>query len=654
MALLSLSKFTHIYLSQIGDVNLKRTTRYSRKYVPSIDGLRALAVIAVIAYHLNFSWAKGGFIGVDIFFVLSGYLITNILLTQWEKNQSLQLKQFWLRRFRRLIPAVYVMIVVVVIYSVFFHPEILKNLRGDAIASFFYVSNWWFIFHNVSYFDSFGLPSPLKNLWSLAIEEQFYMVWPLFLLVFLKWVKNPKLLLKIVVGLGLLSAILMTVLYVPGTDPSRVYYGTDTRAFDLLAGCALAFVWPFNRLSPVVPKKSKAALNIAGTISILFFLLFTAFVSEYQPFLYRGGLLLVAILGVIMIATISHPASYLSRIFSFKPLRWIGTRSYGIYLWHYPIITLTTPVLEITQPNIWRAILQVAATFIIAELSFRFIETPIRKNGFINYFKGFKDKNYFVLKNKPVGKWLSIAGLVAVLAVFALGMTNVLSVNTNAEKQQTSVKTTTSTKDTEKETKKETEENDKEKEKTTTDTEKKKETETNKATGQNDPTQPDNKDKAATPTPTITQTVAIGDSVMLDIEPYLKEAVPNVTIDGLVGRQLRDAINTATGYKKFNSENSSVILELGTNGPFTEDQLNTLLDQFDKATIYLVNTRVPRGWQNEVNKSIANAASRPNVTVVDWYSRSSGQSQYFAPDGVHLTKSGAQAYVAMLTSVMKK
>ncbi|HEM1831060.1 TPA: peptidoglycan O-acetyltransferase OatA, partial [Listeria monocytogenes] len=165
---------------------MKRTTRYSRKYVPSIDGLRALAVIAVIAYHLNFSWAKGGFIGVDIFFVLSGYLITNILLTQWEKNQSLQLKQFWIRRFRRLIPAVYVMIVVVVIYAVFFHPEILKNLRGDAIASFFYVSNWWFIFHNVSYFDSFGLPSPLKNLWSLAIEEQFYLIWPAFLLVFLK------------------------------------------------------------------------------------------------------------------------------------------------------------------------------------------------------------------------------------------------------------------------------------------------------------------------------------------------------------------------------------------------------------------------------------------------------------------------------------
>ncbi|MBC1701007.1 acetyltransferase [Listeria welshimeri] len=603
---------------------MKRTTRYSRKYVPSIDGLRALAVIAVIAYHLNFSWAKGGFIGVDIFFVLSGYLITNILLTQWEKNQTLQLKQFWLRRFRRLIPAAYVMIVVVVIFSVLFHSEILKNLRGDAIASFFYVSNWWFIFHNVSYFDSFGMPSPLKNLWSLAIEEQFYLIWPVFLLVFLRWVKNPKLLLKIVIGLGLLSAIWMTILYVPGTDPSRVYYGTDTRLFDLLSGCALAFVWPFNRLSPNIPKRSKAALNIAGTISILFFFLITALVSEYQPFLYRGGLLFVAIMGVVMIATIAHPASYLSKIFSFKPLRWIGTRSYGIYLWHYPIITLTTPVLEIGQPSIWRSILQVVATFIIAELSFRYIETPIRKNGFINYFKSFKDKNYFIWKNKPVGKWLGIAGLAAVLITFSIGMTNILPVDTSAEKQPTSIKTTT------------------DKPKTTkTPTEKK-------------PAQSDNKNKPAVQPPNIKQTLAIGDSVMLDIEPYLREAVPHVTIDGLVGRQLKDAINTSSNYRKFNSSTSAVILELGTNGPFTDEQLNELLDQFNKAHIYLVNTRVPRGWQEEVNNSIASADSRSNVTVVDWYSLSSGQSQYFASDGVHLTKTGAKAYVSMLTNAMNK
>lgn len=417
-------------------------------------------------------------------------------------------------------------------------------------------------------------------------------------------------------------------------------YGTDTRAFDLLAGCALAFVWPFNRLSPVVPKKSKAVLNIAGTLSILLFLVFTAFVSEYQPFLYRGGLLFVAIIGVTMIATISHPASYLSKIFSFKPLRWIGTRSYGIYLWHYPIITLTTPVFEVGQPNIWRAILQVAATFIIAELSFRFIETPIRKNGFINYFKGFKDKNYFVWKNKPVGKWLGITGLATVLVLFSLAMTNILPVNTNAEKQTTSVKTDSS--DSEKSPPK----------KKTDDKDTKKKTETAKPPEKAPPGK--SKPIASNGTISYTQTLALGDSIMIDIEPYLKEAVPNITIDGLVGRQLRDAITTATGYKKYNASGSAVILELGTNGPFTESQLDTLLDQFDKASIYLVNTKVPRGWEAEVNKSIANAADRSNVTVVDWYSQAVNNPQYFGKDGVHLTKSGSKAYVTLLTNTMKK
>ncbi|EUJ33325.1 acyltransferase [Listeria floridensis FSL S10-1187] len=412
---------------------MKRTARYSRKYVPSIDGLRAVAVLAVIAYHLNFSWAKGGFIGVDIFFVLSGYLITNILLTQWETKNTIDLKQFWLRRIRRLIPAAYFMIICVVIFAVLFNRELLPNLRSDSIASFFYVSNWWFIFHNVSYFDSFGVPSPLKNLWSLAIEEQFYLIWPLFLYGFLRFIKNPKWLLRTIILLAIASVIWMGILYTPGSDPSRVYYGTDTRLFDLLSGCALAFLWPFNRLSPKVPAKSRWILNIAGTLSIIVFGALIYLMNEYQPFLYRGGLFLVAILGVVMIATIAHPSSYLSRLFSFRPLRWIGTRSYGIYLWHYPIITLTTPVTEIGQPSIIRPLLQVAATFIIAELSFRFIETPIRKRGFIDFIRSFRYKRYAVIKNKPIGLWASLITLIVAVSIFGVGMSGLLPLHPKAD-----------------------------------------------------------------------------------------------------------------------------------------------------------------------------------------------------------------------------
>lgn len=610
---------------------MERSARHKRKYVPSIDGLRALAVIAVIAYHLSFGWASGGFLGVDIFFVLSGYLITNILLTEWENNERIDLKRFWIGRFRRLIPAVYLMIVVVVVFAVIFNRPLLATLRGDATASFLYVSNWWFIFHNVSYFDSFGMASPLKNLWSLAIEEQFYLIWPLFLFGALKFIKKPKVILRIIIIAAILSAVWMAILYSPDGDPSRVYYGTDTRAFGLLLGGALAFVWPFTRLSPNIPRKGKLTVNIAGTVSVLIFLFCVVNLNEYDSFLYRGGMFLIAINAIVMIATIAHPASYLSKLFSFKPLRWIGMRSYGIYLWHYPIITLTTPVTEVGTPNLIRAALQVAATLIIAELSYRFVETPIRTNGFIAYIKSFRFQNLLHWRGYPVGKWALTASLVIILGFFALGMSNLIPVKSNAEgTQKTSVKTITKT---------ETPKNS-----TTQETVKKKATAT-----------PPKKEVAATPPDQIkyVKTVAIGDSLMIDIQPVLEKAVPNIAIDGLVGRQMVDALNTATQYESYNANGNAVIIELGTNGPFALKKMEELVQMFDKASIYLVNTRVPRQWESEVNESIKKIDSEyDNVTRVDWYSLAVDHPEYFGRDGVHLTKKGVAAYVNLLTHKM--
>ncbi|WP_430535756.1 acyltransferase family protein [Listeria rocourtiae] len=613
---------------------MERSARYKRKYVPSIDGLRALAVIAVIAYHLSFGWASGGFLGVDIFFVLSGYLITNILLSQWEKNERIDLKQFWIGRFRRLIPAVYLMIIIVVVFAVIFNRPLLATLRGDATASFLYLSNWWFIFHNVSYFDSFGTASPIKNLWSLAIEEQFYIIWPVFLYGALKFIKKPTIILRIIVIAAILSAILMAVLYSPDGDPSRVYYGTDTRAFGLLLGGALAFVWPFTRLSPHIPTSAKVAVNFAGTASVAIFLFCIATVNEYDSFLYRGGMFLIAINAVVMIATIAHPASYLSKLFSFKPLRWVGTRSYGIYLWHYPIITLTTPITEVGTPNIVRAALQVVATLAIAELSYRFVETPIRKKGFIAYIKSFHFKGLLHWRGYPVGKWAFISSLVLILGFFALGMSNLITVKTNAEgTQKTHVKTVTEVKTPQKETP------------------------TPPATPKKEPTQTQKKNAAKAPvTPDqikYEQTLAIGDSLMIDIQPVLEESVPNIAIDGLVGRQMADALNTATQYQKYNAKGSAVILELGTNGPFALKKMEELVQMFDQASIYLVNTRVPRQWESEVNESIDKIdAEYDNVTRVDWYSLAIDHPEYFGRDGVHLTKKGVSAYVGLLTNKM--
>lgn len=272
--------------------------------------------------------------------------------------------------------------------TVLFKPSLLSTLQGDAIAGLLYISNWWFIFQDVSYFDSFQSPSPIKNLWSLAIEEQFYIIWPLLLLIGLRFTRKKKTVLFIISCGSLVSALLMGALYEPGMDPSRVYYGTDTRSFELLIGCCLAFVWPLYRLSSKnVPSTGKFILNVAGLTSLLLVFLCTSLLNEFAPSMYRGGMFLVSLNAAVLVATISHPSSIIGKLLSFKPLRWIGTRSYGIYLWHYPIITLTTPTTEFGEFNYVHISLQVIATCFIAEISYRFIEQPIRKEGFKTFFR---------------------------------------------------------------------------------------------------------------------------------------------------------------------------------------------------------------------------------------------------------------------------
>ena len=250
------------------------------RYIPGLDGLRAFAVLSVIAYHFNFSWASGGFLGVDFFFVLSGYLITSLILPLKGNEITLDPREFWMGRIRRLLPASFVMIIATVIWVVLFNRELLSTVRGDAISAFFYTTNWWYIFHDVSYFDSFGSPSPIKNLWSLAIEEQFYIIWPIVLITGLRLFKRRGRF-SIFVFAGMLSsAWLMSTLYHPGADPSRVYYGTDTRSFELLAGCWLALIWPMKRLSTKeLPFSTKSFLN---GLSILSFALFIVSVSYFR------------------------------------------------------------------------------------------------------------------------------------------------------------------------------------------------------------------------------------------------------------------------------------------------------------------------------------------------------------------------------------
>src|SRR5215216_4666717 len=351
----------------------------SQRYMPGLDGLRAIAVLAVIAYHLNPRWAPGGLLGVGVFFTLSGYLITDLLLGQREAVGRLQLGDFWLRRARRLLPALFLMLAVVVAWVTLLDRSLLPGLRGDVLAAAAYVSNWWNIVREASYFARFGPPPPLDHLWSLAVEEQFYLIWPWLLLLGLRFVPGRYRLAGLTLAGAALSAAAMALIYQPGVDPTRVYEGTDTRAFGLLVGAALAMVWPSRELlADRITLRRRLLLDgvgVAGLVIIGFLILRT---NEYSPFLYKGGIVLLSVATVLTVTALVHPASWLGVAVGWTPLRWLGVRSYGIYLWHYPIIVLTAPGTQ-QKASLSLEVLQLVATIVVAALSWRFFEEPIRR-----------------------------------------------------------------------------------------------------------------------------------------------------------------------------------------------------------------------------------------------------------------------------------
>lgn len=703
------------------------------RYMPGLDGLRAFAVLAVILYHLNTDWAPGGLLGVGIFFVLSGYLITDILVGQWERNRRLDLVDFWKRRARRLLPAMYVMILVVGLWCLIGDHARLASLHGDIPAALLYVSNWWFIFHKVSYFESFGPASPLGHLWSLAVEEQFYLLWPFILMLGMKFLPKRGNLSGWIMSLAFISALLMAVLYVPGTDPSRVYYGTDTRIFALLIGAALAVVWPSIKLKANVSAPAQGLLDAVGLAALIVLLWSIWHTNEYEPFLYRGGLVLISIITAVLIAVLAHPASRLAVLVGCKPLRWLGQRSYGLYLWHFPVITLSTPQIDTGEPSILKAIIQVAVSIALAELSYRYVEEPIRRKGFRYSFGRIGSSNWRSSRGWIIG---GSAAAIFILSAAVLG--HLLSSNQTTEEtaeaqqpqsvfitgssQTTPTHVSHSSKDKDTESSKgSSDQENKETDGTTSsdtdgsstsssdDTDKgtADSTSTDASTDSNadanedgtsatdnntdpssagtdkpssskqDDQDASSKDSAdsgsdkqdssdvSLPAAATKKTLdkitsgnnvtAIGDSVMLDVAHYMTQTMPGITIDGRVGRQMTEAPAVVQQLRSGGHLGSTVILELGTNGSFTREQLEDLLDELGSAKkIVMVNTRVPRSWESIVNDTInAVAAEDPRITVVDWYSASKGQNSFFATDGVHVNPAGAKVFATMVAKAVK-
>jgi peptidoglycan/LPS O-acetylase OafA/YrhL len=597
----------------------------SRTYFPGLDGIRAIAVLGVIAFHVGAGWAAGGLLGVGVFFVLSGYLITDLLVAEYRRRHKIDLRRFWIRRARRLLPALFLMLFVVIGWATLFDRVQLGALRDDLPSAIAYYSNWWFIYQHVSYFARFGPPTPFGHLWSLAIEEQFYLLWPLLLLAGLRLARHRRLLIAIVLAAAAGSAIEMALLYVPFGDPTRVYDGTDTRAFALLIGAALALAWPRDLRIAELTDGARRVLEIAGTVALGGIVVLFGATSEYEAFLYRGGMVLCALLSAVLIAVTIHPGTRFARLLGIAPLRWIGKRSYGIYLWSYPVIVLTTPGNK--TPGALRSVIDIAISFALAALSWNFIEEPIRHGALEGFWRRARTWTF----PRPSHKgWLLGSFATANVVVCILGLSGLVAgPSATPQSSVTAILPTGPG-----------------------------------SSGTTSTTQPNSSAGSGSTTVTASTAplppkgagiLAIGDSIMIDAAPYLRQLLPGIAIDAIEGQQLYQVQAAVAKLREQKVIGDRLILELGTNGPYSKIALNNLIRSFGPMRkIVLVNSYVSRPWEQLVNQTIAAVAKlHPNVTVVNWFALGPRHPGFFYPDGIHLNPTGAHYYAGLIAAAIQ-
>lgn len=578
-------------------------------YRPGLDGLRAIAVAGVFLYHSRIDWLPGGFLGVDLFFVLSGYLITSLLLVEWEARNRIDLRRFWLRRARRLLPALVVVVLAALVLAAIFARDNLAHTRGDAVSSLLYYTNWHEIIANHSYFNLMGRPSLLQHLWSLAVEEQFYVIWPLLLVPGLVLLGRKRLPFLVVAGIAG-SAALMWVLYNP-TDPTRVWNGTDTRAFLLLMGIFLALVWPYvERMRRAVP-----LLELFGVAALVATILLFRQMHDYDPTLWQGGDLAASFCFMVLIAAVAHPKTGLGEALGVQPLRWLGERSYGIYLWHWPVIELMRPGVDISWTGPGVVVAQAAIVLTAAELSYRFVEQPIRTGSL---------QRRLAQRPRRLRLELVGAGAMGLIAAFAVLFVIPKAVNpitgyVNPQPVKAATKPSRAV--------------------------------TNPPSHQTvQHTGPTGKQQHALPPGRI---LALGDSVMLDCERPLKAALNHrARVDARVGRQIADTIDELNKLRKHHRLPKTIVIQIGNNGPLWYHDLVDLRRALRGIPdVVFVNVRNATSWQDESNRALSQwLRGWPAAHLADWYGHSTNK---MLSDGTHPWPYGCVIYARLIKDTLR-
>lgn len=582
----------------------------SNRYIHSVDGLRAVAVIAVLLYHLGIGWIPGGFLGVDLFFVISGYVITGLILDSIERSGGLDLRAFYISRIRRLVPALVAMVFFTTLFIGVYAPETVRRFLADLPYVFTGTMNWALVNREQDYFESVGRPPLLQHTWSLAVEAQFYLIWPLVLLFVLRFFGKRNIsfvALAIALASGVALFIYSIQIDIKESAVSHVYFGTDTHSIGLFLGSALAVSWKPQNLTKEITKRAQDFVDLIGVFGFLGLLSTFLFINESDPTLYRIAFPLSALFGCATLISVVHPASRFAPILSTKPMIWIGERSYGIYLWHWIVFQLTRPTLDLVGDDWALYSLRVLIVFALADISLRYVEVPIRRGYFELWFRGMKYRTRSVQLRQKITTVLAV--------VVALSAASVISINAieRADRIAAAEKAA-------------------------------QELVTNDGSIDGVVT--------ASTTPGLWVT---GDSVILGIRNVLASYEKIELINARVGRQIGELIEVAETDHKFVTD-SPVVLNMGNNNKLVESDVIKLMEIVkNQPKIIVVNTAVPRGWRDENNALISKVVSRyPNTEIVDWARISENHPEYFASDGVHLNPPGVNAYVSAILEVLKR